>query len=348
MLRQSYHALAATQLSQFTVTASVFWVSDFVALETFNTFLMTLCDTSKHDYDKSLWFEYITLLHKKVNKKLLPGGFLLSDPSKTIVTNIASTNKTLTVSGLRRRTQISSAATDDSRRHLVAALTSPPKRNITAERLLPKGVPVPAVNEMTMMAFYRLKYPTQLEALPLLPWSGLVVASKHYPFKTMSTDMFAHDKENNHSLLTSGGVFDAGSYGQFLGGIPSDKLRKGFIDAGHVIGKAMIRSSCRVSMRCTLIGSGGDDKRVSFNESVTLRSDIHLYASDILQHNYQPTSTSTVKINSSTLCMTLPHVQCCAGSGTESDPECGTVTPLWNLHIHSKIVKPFISQTCEC
>lgn len=44
-------------------------------------------------------------------------------------------------------------------------------------------------------------------------------------------------------------------------------------------------------------------------------------------------------ITSTGPCVTAPHVTC---------QENNTWTPLWNLHVHSKNTKDFLSQTCEC
>ena len=120
--------------------------------------------------------------------------------------------------------------------------------------------------------------------------------------------------------VTGEGIFDSGSWGQFLGGTHStDGKDIGFTDNSHIVGRGIVENpSCVAAMMCS-------------NISMPLRR----LQSD-MAHSRRNVLTSP---RSSGGCYTAPFVRCNVSSPW---------TPLWNLHIHSKHTERFRSTSCEC
>ena len=175
------------------------------------------------------------------------------------------------------------------------------------------GIKPYAINEMSMLANYHRLYPETFRFLPVAPaFDGYI---KRRPFSNVTH--FAP----GGSLVgpaTGHGIWDANSWGQYIGGTSRKNGRdKGFIDTSHISGQAIILGGCRVSVQC----GNQTISPYGFVPPVELRKEI------VNTSNSGPTG-----------CYTAPFVQC----------QNSTWTPLWNLHVHSKHTSVYKSVACDC
>lgn len=169
------------------------------------------------------------------------------------------------------------------------------------------GVKIFAVNEMSMLAHYHELYPQQLQLLPIVP--------EHEFIKTRHVCPINDYKPSGKFIKspTGQGIWDSGSWGQYLGGTARKGGRdKHFRDATHIIGQAIGTNNCRPEMLCA-------------NSSW-----------------FWPQVVDRIE-NASTKCLTAPFVRC--DEGRRGDDQW---TPLWNIHVHSKHTTHFKSVPCEC
>jgi hypothetical protein len=169
------------------------------------------------------------------------------------------------------------------------------------------GIKPFAINEMSMLAHYHEMYPKKLQLLPIVP--------EHTYVRNRHTCEIALYKPTGRFIRspTGDGVWDSGSWGQYLGGTAKKNGRdKHFRDSTHIIGQAIGASNCKPEMICA---------------NSTL----------FWQQAYDKID------NSSTKCLTAPHVRC-----MEGNPGDDIWTPLWNLHVHSKHTTHFKSTPCVC
>lgn len=183
-----------------------------------------------------------------------------------------------------------------------------------------------AINEMSMMGYYREKYKSRLLLFPVIP---------HYKFPVhkfyANLNLYVPNNGITSDLLGCG-LFDSGSYGQFLDGTHL-QLRPGFTDGNHIAGLAMrvTNGLCTVKMLCT--------KTFDYSKNSTIK-----------KYPYQINkSNKTVGYDS---CHTAPFVKC-FNSSVESENEITVPAdegyfPLWNIHVHSKRTDRFVSQSCTC
>jgi len=227
------------------------------------------------------------------------------------------------------------------------------------------GVKPFAINEMSMLAYYHLENPLILKLLPVVP-------AHTYNLNRHVCNMSIFGPEGHKVGPSTGhGIWDANSWGQYLGGTSSKKGRdKGFTDGTHVSGQAIRMSRCRAEMICANISeySYGFDHHVQLLHNNLHQQNIH--RSHVGHHLRQRAEVSneednrrhlsaadtfipfpidsikTIENNNSSSmfslqgrCYSAPFVQC--GDDTHW-------TPLWNLHVHSKHTQDFKSELCEC
>eukprot|EP01040_Poterioochromonas_malhamensis_P005214 gene5214-5590_t len=185
------------------------------------------------------------------------------------------------------------------------------------------GIKPYAVNEMAMLAYYHAVYPSHLRLLPVLPLITIP------PSEVKELTSFSLSGSGvltlPHSYEVVNMVWDSGSWGQYLGGTWSKRGKNvGFVDPSHVIGKAIEHSSvvCRPKIVCT----DGD----------TIFYEIKEYSN--------PIAMTTASERSSAICHTAPVVQC-PRKGQRQDV---SISPLFNLHVHSKRADIFVSGICQC
>lgn len=185
------------------------------------------------------------------------------------------------------------------------------------------GIKPYAMNEMAMLAYYHTVYPSHLRLLPVLP---LITTSPSEVKELTSfslSDSGVLTSPNSYEVVNM--VWDSGSWGQYLGGTWNKRGKDvGFIDPSHVIGKAIDHNHvvCRPKIVCT----NGD----------TVFYEIKEYS--------HPTDLKTASELSNAICHTAPVVQC---------PRKGqrhglSMSPLFNLHVHSKRADIFVSGMCQC
>jgi hypothetical protein len=165
-----------------------------------------------------------------------------------------------------------------------------------------------AINEMSMLAYYHELYPAKLQLLPVVP-------ERDFSHSRHSCEINLYRPHSGRFIksATGDGVWDSGSWGQYLGGTASKNGRdKHFRDHSHIIGQAIGIHNCRPEMLC---------------------ANSTLFWPQI----YEKIS------NQSTKCLTAPFVRCMQGK-----PGDERWTPLWNLHVHSKHTTHFKSVPCEC
>ena len=173
------------------------------------------------------------------------------------------------------------------------------------------GVKPFAINEMSMMAYYHSLYPRELVLFPVVP-------ARSFPFDENFPNVSIYSPSGSHvGRLISHGIWDSGSYGQFISGTKEKKGRnKRFTDGSHIIGAAIRLTRCQIVFWCN---------NVTEND----------YA---LRKPHKFGHLTSLQFGPGR-CYTAPYVRC--GGDFHW-------TPLWNLHVHSKSTIDFISSLCDC
>lgn len=165
------------------------------------------------------------------------------------------------------------------------------------------GIKPFAINEMSMLAYYHELHPKTLGLLSGIP-HNTYFSNRNIP----SVNEFVPNGTEIASP-TGIGIWDQGSWGQFLGGTANKRGRnKGFTDPTHIAGVAMRVSTCRPSMIC----------------------------GNMTEFDYVPGSAAAT---GEKRCYTAPFVSCGVGH---------PLVPLWNLHVHAKHTGDFKSFACKC
>jgi hypothetical protein len=171
------------------------------------------------------------------------------------------------------------------------------------------GIFPASVNEMSMLAYYKYKNPTKVVFFPVLP------AYNYITFNWIGN--FSEFGQGGRSVGPSVGkaIFDPGSWGQFLGGTeraPGFKLH--FSDGSHIVGLALRMNPYvyEIDIRCSDIEWS------------------NTFSKHILDY---------VKAAPDYRCVTAPQVRIGVNSSW---------TPLWNVHVHSKLTDAFLSKPCKC
>jgi hypothetical protein len=203
------------------------------------------------------------------------------------------------------------------------------------------GIKPFAINEMSMLAYYREVYPNILKVLPVVPsYPGFHVVR---PFCNVS----AYSPGGTETgPATDRGIWDPNSWGQYIGGTSRKKGRdKGFKDTSHIAGQAIILGKCRVEMRCgnqTVAAPKGSLGISAKAEDVAPIAGVGVDRSRAIQNS---SSGYIGRGVIATSCYTAPFVKCSKTADEENDMPW---IPLWNLHVHSKHVIDFRSRTCFC
>ena len=199
------------------------------------------------------------------------------------------------------------------------------------------GIKPFAVNEMSMLAFYHKFNPTELKLFPVVPYYNSYVRNRYI----CDLPSFGPDgKQVGPSTGT--GIWDANSWGQYIGGTSKKRGRdKGFTDSSHITGQAIGATHCKIEFIC------GNQSTIKENQTA-----IEAYHEYTQRLNGTRTETETenekaessklklkLKVNQQRHCYTAPFVRC-----AEDYPW----TPLWNLHVHSKHTMDYRSVTCPC
>eukprot|EP01039_Chlorochromonas_danica_P005710 gene5710-6294_t len=165
------------------------------------------------------------------------------------------------------------------------------------------GIKPFAINEMSMLAYFHELRPEVLRLLPVVP------AIKYFHNRNIP-DAGPFSPGGSEIVSATGkGIWDPGSWGQYLGGTPNKKGRnKGFTDATHIAGIAMRVSPCRPTMLC----------------------------GNVSEFDYV---AGSARAGVESRCYTLPVVSCGEGQ---------PLYPLWNLHVHSKHTSDYRSVPCAC
>jgi hypothetical protein len=202
-----------------------------------------------------------------------------------------------------------------------------------------RGIKPFAINEMSMLAYYHEIHPEEMNLLPVVP-------AHNYNLNRFVCNMSRFGPGGPEvGPATGHGIWDANSWGQFIGGTNSKKGRDiGFTDSSHISGQAIRMSGCAVTMQC-----GNNSLPVfSATRSVDSAATVAISSSSSSTGAVFTTSAdgTVTKSNSSVAlqgaeiraCYTAPFVKC--GDGPH--------TPLWNLHVHSKHTLKFKSSICPC
>ena len=178
-----------------------------------------------------------------------------------------------------------------------------------------------AVNEMSMLAFYRHEAREDFHNLPVVP------AWKYFQNRHIINVSEYGPSGREAGVATGAGVWDPNSWGQFLGGTHSKGGRdRGFTDSNHVAGQAMRSSNCRPAILCG-------------------NSSMHAISMHALGIQKNATYLDSRNVTRVKRCYTAPFVHCPLDFTSQ---EYGPWVPLWNLHVHSKRTQQYLSQPCEC
>ena len=161
------------------------------------------------------------------------------------------------------------------------------------------GLKLYSLNEMTFLAYYQYLYPERMFSFPLLPPIG----TNHAAIKGYTIN------GSRVGVDTLGGIWDSGSWGQYVAGTPPPRaaIMKGHVGSNQhsfvadesIVGFAILNEKCHIKRHCSA--------HFKFEEH----------------------------------CLTGPAIYC----GHHSNH---SLTPLWNLHVHSKKTSLFQSHKCEC
>ena len=179
-----------------------------------------------------------------------------------------------------------------------------------------------AVNEMSMLAYYRHIRRNEFHNLPVVPqW-------RYYQNRHVINASEYGPGGPEVGADTLGGIWDPNSWGQFLGGTHSKGGRdKGFSDSNHISGIAMRTTGCRPAFMC---GNSSAGHLIEGERPFILNNATYLDAGN----------HTRIK-----RCYTAPFVRCPADISSQ---EYGPWVPLWNLHVHSKRTAQFLSTPCAC
>jgi hypothetical protein len=209
------------------------------------------------------------------------------------------------------------------------------------------GIRPHAVNEMSMLAFYHELYKKEkkLELLPLLPGrdEGLIMKKNNLVEYALGGDMVGG--------FAGSGVYDPGSYGQYLGGTPSKHgQNKKFVDFVHILGQGMIKSACFPHFLCgpPLIKSmestdGSTSSHGGSKRTRRTRRTRRLVGTDITNVNVEELlKTMEQKESSSVKKEANEESKSESGSGSgskqQSSPQCQTA-PYMRCGVHDEVLK---------
>ena len=108
------------------------------------------------------------------------------------------------------------------------------------------GIRPYAINEMSILSFYRFSYPQNFHLFPVVPVHT-------YLMNQFTCNISQYEPNGDKVIATSSnGIFDPNSWGQFLGGTNNKHGRnKGFTDGSHISGQAIRMSNCRPLFLCS-------------------------------------------------------------------------------------------------
>jgi hypothetical protein len=164
-----------------------------------------------------------------------------------------------------------------------------------------------AINEMSIMGYYRSLFKDYMLYLPVIPMYNY---SLHLT-TGWNSGMYAPGGAEVGANL-KGGIWDPGSWGQYLGGTPKKNGRnRRFTDPSHIIGYSLPQhEECTPVFQC-------------------------VSAADLLAYY----NTKGLRTNVSFPCVTAPFVRCGLNQSW---------VPIINLHVHSKHTEEFQSVPCVC
>ena len=96
-----------------------------------------------------------------------------------------------------------------------------------------------AINEMSMLTYFGIKYHQDLHYLPILPKRLGQIPNYRYELKSF---------EAGTNGLGFSGLFDPGTYGMVIAGSPHKK--RGFVDDSHIASSLIVRGTCRATFQC--------------------------------------------------------------------------------------------------
>lgn len=180
------------------------------------------------------------------------------------------------------------------------------------------GVKPFAINEMSMLAYYSLRSPTNFSFFPVLPAYNYI--TNRYTGNMSSFAVGGHCV----GPATGQGIWDPGSWGQHLGGTSSRNGRDiGFRDMSHVVGQAIALNQCITAMLCSNVSQ-------PFQGTTSPLRYLELNGS---------TAFTSIQGPQQSYCYTAPYVRCADSKSW---------TALWNLHVHSKWTEKYRSVRCDC
>lgn len=173
---------------------------------------------------------------------------------------------------------------------------------------------------MSMLAYYSHQFQDDFSYFPVVP-------TYDYRISRYVCNMSSFSPHGDKvGPPTGNGVWDSGSWGQYIGGTA---LRHGrdirFTDGSHIAGQAIRTNDCTVKMVCSNVSH-------AYPYSVQTSKILNLKEG-------RPNSTVAVGTANSSYCYTAPHVRCERSTSW---------TPLWNLHINGKRTHLYSSQRCDC
>lgn len=220
-------------------------------------------------------------------------------------------------------------------------------------------------SEMSILGYYRYCYRERLMLLPILS------ASNDYTYRCSADNDSRHCPLNDFrpggsiaGPATGTGIWDSGSYGQFIGGTPLPTQPRGFMEDIAIIGKMLhFNPTCVADFLCStrvfarkefpsLVSKDQQCVLAPFMRCAKTKLRNHPMTGEIaIQHIYNHDYAEDLPaIGSIGFPRFVNKSESIAPSDSrerESADE-GVWTPLWNLHVHSKKNTLYLTKPCTC
>lgn len=221
------------------------------------------------------------------------------------------------------------------------------------------------VSEMSILGYYHYCYQERMMLLPILS------AANDYTYRCSNETTSHHCPLNDFrpggSLVgpaTGTGIWDSGSYGQFIGGTPIPTQPRGFMEDIAIIGKMLhFNPTCVADFLCStrafarrefpsLVSEVPADQQcvlAPFMRCARTKLRNDPVTGDIaIQHIYNSDDVVTKGNVGLTEFVNKSDVSIPTGTRKIEAADEGEWTPLWNLHVHSKKNKLYLTKTCTC
>lgn len=204
-------------------------------------------------------------------------------------------------------------------------------------------------SEMTVMGYYRFLYHDKMGLFPVISGANnftySCLNSKH------SKNCHLNKFKPNGGIAganTGEGIWDSGSWGQFIGGTPHANEGRGFMEAVSVVGEALMANpTCVGDFLCS-------SRDFAEREFPVLIANLPPKERCVLAP-FMRCAYHTPRVDPVTHEIAVNHIYSDV-NGHNSSTDWSTAqsdlglpwTFMWNLHVHSKRTKLYVTKPCNC